>query len=38
VLARPDAVGVPGWYPSFAFTARLIDASIGTVGDALDNA
>jgi hypothetical protein len=37
VLARPDAVGVLG-NPSFAFTARLIDASIGTVGDALDNA
>src|SRR5437764_14020712 len=34
VLARPDAVGVLR-YPSFAFTARLIDASIGTVGDAL---
>ena len=32
----------PGQYTSFAFTAHLvdvgIDASIGTVGDALDNA
>ncbi|GHH88847.1 hypothetical protein GCM10017771_35890 [Streptomyces capitiformicae] len=31
-----------GQYTSFAFTARLIeagiDASVGTVGDALDNA